>query len=466
MKGPAAVQISNVIFQVLVISSMAILPSFYDPGDFGKFAVITGLTQIIGVAASFRYEFLMTGIKDDSDANSLFALCVLLVLCTSSICATFAVAVHIFIPNLVLFIDCAIAVFGVLTTGLLQSAVQYRLRNKQLNCIAAATLAQGLMMFGAQLAFAQSLWHDLGLQAGFVLGVTASLLVTFPCAQLKGVFSSAYNMPAQARKHFQGAMHSSVSTVFASLSNHLPTILISGIFNSQVAGQFFLALRISSIPGDFVGRSTSQITLASIGTRTDELQHVFDKVRISASALIKIGFVPLVVLTCSAPLMLPMLLGPGWGLAGTFLALLFFGGLLNFLVSSLIIVFPVIGHSGFISKKMLFLVFARITSVITGYLISSVSIGVFLFSLSTAVTYVSIALGLFKILEQKSNWWWRELRTEFFISIPFGIIVILANVILPIPGNMFANFWYVGATTSIFCTALYLRAYRGVIQIQ
>ncbi|MFC1527229.1 lipopolysaccharide biosynthesis protein [Candidatus Neomarinimicrobiota bacterium] len=314
--------------QGILLVATPFLTRFYSPDEFGVFALYVAIVGIISVVASWKYEMAILLPKDESDAQALLFL---------SIIITFITALSVFLFILI-FNDLLVrhtinfALFrwlvpvGVLVTGLLQVFTAWSTRREYFNDISTSRIAlSGTTVLG-QLSLKTTKLFSPGLIWGHLFGTLISLVVLVTIFIKK----QSINLRSLQKNKIISNMHSysnfpkyqSFAVLINSLSQNLPVLLLTLFYQPAIAGFYSLTHRALSTPIRLIGGSVRQVFYQNAAKTYSKNKSIKDKFLKTTLNLGKISIIPYLVLAIFGPTIFKFIFGNEWLISGIYAQLL------------------------------------------------------------------------------------------------------------------------------------------------
>jgi O-antigen/teichoic acid export membrane protein len=106
------------------------------------------------------------------------------------------------------------------------------------------------------------------------------------------------------------------------LSNYLPVFLLNRFFGVTYSGYYGLAKRAISTPSGLIGGSISQVFYRQASIIYNTEKNIYNYLKLTYLRLLKISFLPYLLLFIFAPIIFKFLFGPQWEIAGQFTRIL------------------------------------------------------------------------------------------------------------------------------------------------
>ncbi|MFV2053705.1 lipopolysaccharide biosynthesis protein [Aliiroseovarius sp. YM-037] len=350
--GTAIVLGGTVGAQVIGFAALPILSRLYDPAAFGQFQTFMSALLVIMPLAALRYEYAILRVRSGVGLVTAIALCLGLNLLLPLLLLGLTYGVRYLAPNMlpdILGVGPWLAV-GALAVGLLQTASQLPVRQKNYRMIALSRVSQtSVFQVSAMIAGANSHTPSaLILILCDVLGrlLAAALLFVSWLRSAPGLAAPSLRGTRRIARTYRSYPFFSVpSSLVSALSAAVPFFAISLIFSAEALGQFAMAWRVVFMPIGLVAFALSQVLNAEL---SQTLRGANDgdarPIRQLVSKMALLAIVPSALIYLAAPSAFSIVLGADWVEAGQIAAamapLVFFMGV----HSPINTVLVVIGH--------------------------------------------------------------------------------------------------------------------------
>ncbi|MEM6428287.1 MAG: oligosaccharide flippase family protein [Deinococcota bacterium] len=341
--------------QALMLGALPLLTRFYDPRDFGAMAVFLALLVPLNSVASLRYELAIPLPKDDTEAEHLLLLSLLITVILSFVVG---LVVALFASDIIRFTE-AERLHGYmwllpptfLAAGIYLALSHYAIRQQAFSKLAAAKLGEGAGQSLSQLCLGAigfglgglivgvtiRFWVAIGAFAGIIkpwLQQYATHVTGWRAQSFKQVFSRAGVLFQLAQTYQRFPRYNATATFLQFSSLHLPALLLAIVYGTEVAGWFSLGQRVLEAPVTFLSKSASQVYLseASQIIRRDAraLHSLYTRTLIRQS---KLGIF-IVIAMLPAPWIFPILFGADWQPTGRYVQVLSVMFFLQFLTQA------------------------------------------------------------------------------------------------------------------------------------
>lgn len=313
----------TVFAQGIAVLSLPILTRLYSPSEFSIFAVYTSLLGILAVISCLRFEIAIPISQDDKEAVAL----VFLALISNVIITILITLVIYFFSTEILFLLKQEAFtklvwlipVGTFFSGLYIAFQYWATRKKKFTIIAKTRMVQAISGVSVQVVMGIASFSVIGLIFGQIVKVSAGLyqlVIGFWQDAKKYLKDIKFEyLKITFKKYDQFPKYSTLEALANSAGIQLPIILIATISISSEAGYLMLAMQVMMIPMQLIGNAVSQVYLgdASEKHKVGELSQYTKQCILK---LLKIGLIPLTLISILAPIIFPYIFGAEWKRAG------------------------------------------------------------------------------------------------------------------------------------------------------
>jgi O-antigen/teichoic acid export membrane protein len=380
------------IAQAIPIAISPILTRIYTPEDFGVFALYMAIVSIIAVVATGRYEMAIMLPKKDSDAINIVALSILISFFVSFISLVIVFVFNSQITNLLNNPEISNWLYfipiTVLLTGIYQSFNYWSNRKKQYKRLATSRVVQSSTTASANLGMGFCGLGSSGLIVGQVLGqsISATILgkLIWNEDKEKCRYIKISKILALANRYIRFPRYDIFASILNVSSHKITHVLFNSLFNSTVAGYFFLMQKILSLPLVFISSAIADVFRQSASYEFSQYKNCKNIFMSTLKKLFMLSLIPVIILYLFSVELFTFIFGDEWKIAGeyakTFAPVL----MIQFISSPLSIVF-------YIAEKQNINLYLQILLIvlvlISMFIASSPEIAVFLLSLSMGLYY-------------------------------------------------------------------------------
>lgn len=313
----------TVFAQGLAILALPVLTRIYSPTDFSLFAVYTSLIMIISVASCLRFEIAIPIPEEKSEAVNLVVLSFLSNLLISLLLLIIVALFHQQIVQILGQSEFSELIWlvpvGVFFLGVYNTFQYWATRQKQFKTIAKTRITQSIFGVTTQVSLGVLGFFSFGLIVGQIVKVSAGigkLIKNFlydSAETLKKI--SFFSLKKTFIKNDKFPKISTLEALANTAGVQLPIIFIASKVGGGEAGHLMLAMQVMAIPIAFIGSAVSQVYLASAPRKKAEGQ-IFNFTLECVIKLLKLGVIPVMVISLISPFIFPILFGDSWGRAG------------------------------------------------------------------------------------------------------------------------------------------------------
>lgn len=382
--------------QAIPIAISPILTRLYGPEEFGVLGLYMAVVSIVVVLVTGRYELAILLPRQDRDAMNVMAVSVLL---SGVISAVLWVLVAVFnrpiaellgAPGLARWLYWVPA--STLLMGIYQSLNYWSNRKSQYKRLAISRTVQSGSASLAQLGSGFAGAGNMGLVGG---QITGQLLSTTVLARLIWREDSRLvqtiekrRMVVLAKKYINFPKYLIVAHVFNTASMQMPVMLLSIFFNTTSTGLYTLTQRVLGAPINLVASALGDVFRQEASQeyiRAGNCKSIYIK---TFKKLFLIAILPFTVFFFAAPWLFSFIFGGKWIVAGKYAQILTPMFFLRFVTS------PLSWMDVIAEKQKLDLIWQAclfiflIASFVLGYVYSSITVCLVVFSMVYCVMYV------------------------------------------------------------------------------
>lgn len=265
LKSVITLSLGTFFSQLLGFLFLPILSRVYSPQEFGLFYTFTGITQILCLFSTLKYEKSIILPEKKNDSNSLIILTtfIILIFATASLITIFFINQLGFstgeIDNFIFYIPITIIFFSFYSV-----IIQFFQRDEKFKIISLLGLFQSLFIFGLSSFFYFIHIKD-GLILGYILGCFFSILfiVITQYSKFRQIFFDI-NLESIKINFFKYIDFPKYYLLYDLLSSGLTfvvPIIISTFYSKVECGLFTMAYRILMVPVIVISIAVSNVFL-------------------------------------------------------------------------------------------------------------------------------------------------------------------------------------------------------------
>jgi len=326
------------VAQLIGIVATPLLTRLYSTSAYGTLQLYSSVALFFIPISSLRYEMAIVLAADDVTAAGV---AVASAICTLGTTAVVAIAVLLLrdqpwvaqrIGPIVPFLW--LVPIALLFGGGYQAFTYWGLRRSRYRELARTKLTQAGTSACVQLGSGLAHVGAVGLVAGDLLGRCAGCLHLLRDVRRwdGGRFRDLAwrDVVAAARRYIRFPLVSSFSALINTGGSSLPMVLVGVYYGPEVLGWFGIADRAMGLPAMLIGQAAGQVFLRfAAPTAESSPEQVEALFRKSLRALLRVGFLPHVLIAVEGPFIFSLVFGARWHQAGVYasaLSLMYFVG--------------------------------------------------------------------------------------------------------------------------------------------
>jgi O-antigen/teichoic acid export membrane protein len=331
--------------QLMAFAATPVLTRIFAPEAFGTAGFVATLAGIIGGVACLRYDPAIVLPEEDATAANLYAGSVMS-----------ALAVALFTAGLILVAADAVQTVlhapgigpylwlvppMVLFAGLNHASTYWTIRTKQFGRLSISKVIDTVVKIALQLGLGLCGWISGGI---LILGAAAgqALATGFLCARiwrLDGRLLKNAIRPSRIKRALQRYIKFPKFVIGSGLlvdaSLKLPVFFIAYFFSARELGYFVLVQLVLRIPLNLVGQSISSVFFQRAAELKTDPQRLAARVVELYTFLNAFIILPALVLAFFGDDLVAFVFGAGWAEAGTYLQIIVFAALIEFVTAPL-----------------------------------------------------------------------------------------------------------------------------------
>ena len=403
--------------QAIVLLASPVLTRLYQPEEFGVLAVYASLLGIVVVFAGMRYELAVPLANDDEQAIHLVVLALVLVVlvagCTGILIllAGGQLAAWLRISEYERYLW--LLPLGVLLAGSYQVLNYWAVRKRDYSRIARTKLHQAIGSVAVQIGCGLAKLGPLGLIGGQIVGQSAGVgTLARSMRPLGRAFARVRaGKIVELGKRYAAFLRFGAPQAFINaLGQHLPQLMLAGLFSSQTAGLYLLARRILNYPVQVVGQSIRQVYYPRAKQAYDQGRAYPYAMRLSL-ILAASAVIPTLVIALFAPPIFGFCFGEEWRQAGVYSSLLVWWLAVGFVNIPSVSLIPIVGLQRFhLTIESAFFA-PRIAAIAFGAWLNSEIVAIAALA-CVGVVFNVLLIGAVLAFTKRSDSTWRERHVQ------------------------------------------------------
>jgi len=391
----------TLIAQLIPFVSMPILTRLYDPESFGLYGFVLGVSGLLVVVATGKYEVAIMQPREKRNADVLFriAVCLGVIFCIISCFVIYAgyyyieSIQHSEIPATHLLAIPAVAGFMVFHN----SFTMWLNRSKLYKQISANRILYSFLVAVVPIllafVFPDSAGLLLGLLAAYFVVITW-LIIRFWTEIEPAPFKEIRKLLFEYRDYPKFAMPSGVFNVIASQA---PVILFVPVFGALYSGCYLLVERMLMAPIALIGASVSAVYRQAAQIEMQENGKYDAIFLLTFRKLLIIGVPVFFVIGLLSPVAFSIVFGKNWVIAGEFSRILAPFFCARFVVSPLMSSFYVSDRLKLNLVVQFLYCFFILLSIVLGWWSQDIFVTVKLVSLFGSLFYVIVLFAIYRL---------------------------------------------------------------------
>lgn len=376
IRNIAILMTGTTVAQAIPIAISPILTRIYSPEEFGVFALYLSIVTVLAVIATGRYEFAVMLPDDDEDAIYILVLSLIIAGLFSGmlllIVFFFNETIATYLGNKNIKNWLYLVPFAVLILSAYQGFNFWFNRKKEYRNLATNRMQQSFINAGANLGMGFNSFNASGLILGNFL---SQLYVSFNLGRkiiksqkkiLKKVNKG--KIFKNASKYREFPLFSVWTGLLNILSLQIPIFILSSFFSNAIVGFYSLAHKLINLPISVLGNSVSQVYFQKAAEYVNNKPKLMELTYQTYKKLLILGTISLTIIIGYGDKVFSFVLGPEWGIAGSYARILSVWMLFVFASSPLSNLYSILNKQkeGFIFNLVIF--FARLIALLIGVL--------------------------------------------------------------------------------------------------
>lgn len=329
--------------QLITAIATPILTYLYSPSDMGILALFMALFNILAPVASLRYENAFHVVEGLEDCLVIYRLCLVVIgisAFASSLIYLFLYSFELFGFESTPFWSIAVLPTMLVGYGIFMVFRSLILREGAMKTIARSTVYRSISVVSSKLIFGLFTPGTLGLILSELFGAWAS--VTAVKTKAFSIIDRATpwrfsSLKKAALSYSNFARFEAPSVLLNQLSQALPVIILSGVYDYAIAGIYGLSRSLYAIPNGQIGKSVADVLQMELGRRI-RANEVFESRRVFYKFfgfLAIAGLIPLGLALYFAVPLSKYIFDSSWSSIGTVIELIALWMYFSLVVSSL-----------------------------------------------------------------------------------------------------------------------------------
>ncbi|MFT4801271.1 MAG: O-antigen/teichoic acid export membrane protein [Flavobacteriaceae bacterium] len=379
------------IAQAIPIAISPILTRIYTPDDFGILSLFVAITAILSVFVTGQYELAVMLPKNKKSSYNLIILAYLI---------TFFISVLVLIL-IILFENQLLYILGneklgiwlyfipisIFLTGVYRTQTYWLTYKKKFKKLAVNNIIRGGTSAFSNISIGVYKLSSSGLIASQLLAQCLAVLLllkeSFSKDDLSGI--SKIKMLAVARRYINFPKIIMFQSLFATISNNFPVLIVNHYFSLKTTGFYSFANKIIALPISLVSKSLYPVFFQEFSVSKSRMPFFKKKFK-----QINLIFAPIfVVIWFILPYLFVLVFGNEWRISGVYaqilLPLIYFKFLSNLFSNTIYIFFEKQFENFILSVLISFL---KISSLLVGIYYNNLELGLILMVVTNIIVIV------------------------------------------------------------------------------
>ena len=294
--------------QIIIFSSILLLTRLFTAEIFGVYMLFSSCILILKPIISLQYELAILLPKEDKYAINVVSLSGIITFVMSFF---LLMIVLLFNEKISCFFDIEklsyfmyLIPLSTFLVGIINSLNYWNNRKKNFKSIAIGGLVKSASMSGCQVATGLSSFKNIGLIPGVILSQFFQLLYLF-----KETYQSIIKLKSEIsiqrmfilfKKYRDIPIYNTLINFLNTLSNEIPTLLITKYFGLSSVGIYGLANKVGRAPSGIIQESVGQVFFNKASETYNKNENLQEVVKKTALNLLKIScfiFLPLFIVS-------------------------------------------------------------------------------------------------------------------------------------------------------------------------
>jgi O-antigen/teichoic acid export membrane protein len=327
LRNVAVLMTGTAVSQVILLLAAPVLSRLYDPAAFGVWSLFVAVAAIVSPLMHMQYGPAVLLPKDDRDGAAVFWLGNTITVCLSLVALVVVAVWRDPIADSLSAPELAEWLWGIplllLLSGSSEVLEYWATRRKRYWGISARRIARSVGQVAVQVPAGALGKQAGGLIAGTIVGqfvetATLGVQVLRRDARLLRESLQASRMRRVAAEFKTFPQYGAPATMLNSVSQSIPTFILSGFFGTSLVGLYGMALRVLVYPSSFLTSSLRQVLLqeaADTEARGESNLPRFRKATLWLACLVAL---PTIAVMAFGPWLFSAILGAEWEEAGVY----------------------------------------------------------------------------------------------------------------------------------------------------
>ena len=325
--------------QIIPFLFSPLIARMYDAEEYGRFAALLAIVNIIAVVVNGRYDLTVILPKMRSKARSLLMSSWIAALLTSILSGVLLLLFSEHISNLLKItlsgFEIGLISISLFLVGLWQPMNYYFIRNKWFSSIAWNKITQTSFNTLATLFFG-AISVSMGLFYGYIFGWLLLVIFTFYQA-----FRNGFIMPRMdlikireiSKEYIDYPKFNALPAILNSIASQLGVYVFIFHFNEEISGYYSFSKLYVYVPLSIIGTSLAQIYFQRISEKYAKKEGVLKELKVLLLILSACGVSAIIFIELFADFLFDLIFGKQWLVAAEYSKILILYFVIQFIVS-------------------------------------------------------------------------------------------------------------------------------------
>lgn len=441
MKNVAKISSGTMMGQMISFITLPIIARIYGAEVMGNFTLLNSIAIVINSFSDMGLTNALMVEEDEKSMLRLYNVVTTLVLAISVLSGVGITVYYMLVPNSINLPMVFLGIFMIiLIFTLQQTQVCYTWLNRQgkYNVLMKNPMINNGIIGVVAIAFGLLGFKKYGYYVGIILGhiITILHMKRFLPKKMFTLKKEDYKEVFKSRKHF--VIYQMPTNVITQLKNQLPVMLIEGFFGAKMLGYYSVSVKILNIPITLLANALGRVFFQTVSDMARKGQEIGQFTYRNIVKAMKLAIVPMIMLVAFGDVLVMILFGKDYEMAGAMLQIVSFQNFFTFLMMSSRGITVTLDKQ---SYAMISCIMQSIGFVIGlglgAYVFDSVYIGLFLMSLIYVIIQIAYFCALFKVM----NISWKKYIKDSLLSIIIilGCAFVLRKAIFALMGLIGIN---------------------------
>ncbi|MFT4899490.1 MAG: O-antigen/teichoic acid export membrane protein [Flavobacteriales bacterium] len=396
----------SLIAQIIALSASPIITRLYGPEEFGYFSNVSALATVLVSLLTLSYSMIVVLPKRAVHSEALVKFtCAFATLNALIFCAFnffFDTSQYIHIGNVSFYELVVLAYF----LAIFEVVTFWLLKKEYFTFRATLLIIQAIIITVLKVSLGYIFPDETSLVYSTIIGLLVVNIIIFMYSDIK--FTLNNKMVLQGwfcvKRYADIAKYRTPQNMLANFNLLLPILMLTYLYNAEVAGMYALARTVLLLPGNLISKSVADVLFPKLSIMFNEKKQLGALVSKFVFLLSIIGLIPLLTLFFWGENLFLVVFGERWANAGTYAQWLCVWLYFNFINKPYVTLIPILKlEKVFLKNSLLNTVLATIGLYAGFYFYDNAIYSIALFSLCTVIPQIIIFVITHKKMSAYDN---------------------------------------------------------------